>query len=263
MSRLTGLHAILAALEGGGRSFDKIVLLRGRKDARVEAIVSLARSRRVQVRWVDRPTLDRLAAGERHQGGVALVSEVAYAEESEVLVAAGARPFLLVLDGIEDARNLGAVVRTAAAAGVHGIFLPERSTVGASDVAARAAAGAMDRVPLVRTGNVAALLTRLQERGIWVVGIDAEGETLWGGFDLTLPVALVVGSEGTGLRRLVRERCEVLLGVPMPGGGGSLNLSVAAAIAMYEVVRCRGASGSPGPPQGASGKTLAKIQPLC
>jgi 23S rRNA (guanosine2251-2'-O)-methyltransferase len=263
MSRLTGLHAILAALEGGGRTFDRIVLLRGRRDARVEAIVSLARSRKVQVRWVDRPTLDRLAAGERHQGGVALVSEVAYAEEADVLAAAGARPFLLVLDGIEDPRNLGAVVRTAAAAGVHGVFLPERSTVGASDVAARAAAGAMERVRLVRTGNVAALLRRLRERGIWVVGIDAGGESLWRGFDLTLPVALVVGSEGTGLRRLVREHCEVLLGVPMPGGGGSLNLSVAAAIAMYEVVRRRGHASPPDHPPGGRGKTLAKIQPLC
>jgi 23S rRNA (guanosine2251-2'-O)-methyltransferase len=263
VSRLTGLHAILAALEAGGRTFDRIVLLRGRRDTRVEAIVSLARARRVQVRWVDRATLDRLAAGEKHQGGVALVSEVAYAEESDVLTSAGARPFLLVLDGIEDPRNLGAVVRTAAAAGVHGVFLPERSTVGASDAAARAAAGAMDRVRLVRTGNVAALLTRLQERGIWVVGIDAEGGTLWGGFDLTLPVALVVGSEGSGLRRLVRERCEVLLGVPMPGGGGSLNLSVAAAVAMYEVVRCRQPNGPPGRGGGAAGKTLAKTQPLC
>lgn len=263
MSRLTGLHAILAALEAGGRSFDRIVLLRGRRDARVEAILTLARTRRVQVRWVDRATLDRLAEGERHQGGVALVSEVAYAEESEVLADAGPRPFLLVLDGIEDPRNLGAVVRTAAAAGVQGVFLPERSAVGASAAAARAAAGAMDRVRLVRTGNVAALLTRLQERGIWVVGIDAGGEPIWGGFDLTLPVALVVGSEGSGLRRLVRDRCEVLLGIPMPGGGESLNLSVAAAVAMFEVVRRRGESGPVGRPAGPSGKMLAKTQPLC
>lgn len=261
MDRLLGIHAVLAALEQGRREVERLVVLRGRRDARLERLLALARERRVPVRFEDRRVLDRLAEGEPHQGVVAHVAAVPYAEEGGVLEAAGPRPFLLVLDGIEDPRNLGAVVRTAAAAGVHGVFLPDRATVGASPAAARAAAGAMERVPLVRIGNVAAFLTRLRERGIWVVGLDPDGRALWGGFDLTLPVALVVGSEGRGLRRLVRERCEVVLSIPMPGGGGSLNLSVAAALALFEVVRCRREAepmGSGGEPGGRAEKVLPR-----
>jgi 23S rRNA (guanosine2251-2'-O)-methyltransferase len=174
-----------------------------------------------------------------HQGAVALVGALRYASEEQVLEGAGDRPFLLVLDQIQDPQNLGALVRSAAAAGVHGVFLTDRGAAAPTASAHRAAAGAMDRVRLARASNVASLLERLKERGIWTVGLDPAGEPLWGGFDLTLPLALVVGAEGKGLRRLVRERCEVVLGIPMPGGGGSLNVSSATAVALFEVVRRR------------------------
>jgi 23S rRNA (guanosine2251-2'-O)-methyltransferase len=246
---------VLAALEAGTRELERIVVQRGRRDRRVGQILTIARERRVPVRLEEREVLDRLADGAVHQGVVAVAGELRHFTEEEVLDRAGEAAFLLVLDRIEDPRNLGAVVRTAAAAGVDGIFLPERGSSGATPAVHRAAAGAMERVPLVRTRNVSALLARLAKRGIWTVGIDPEGEPLWGGFDLAVPLALVIGSEGKGLRRLVRARCDVLLGIPMPGGGGSLNLSVAAGLALFEVVRRRSERGAtsaagPGEPKG-------------
>ena len=246
VDRLLGIHAVLEALRSGARPFERIAVLRGRRDGRIQELLEAARGRGVPVRFEDRRALDRLAAGGVHQGVVAVAGSLRYASEDEILGRAGDRAFLLVLDRVQDPRNLGAVVRSAAAAGVHGVFVASRGAVAPTASAHRAAAGAMDRIPLARAGNIATLLKRLKERGIWTVGLDPAGDGLWGGFDLALPLALVVGGEGSGLRRLVRDRCEVVLSIPMPGGGGSLNLSAAAAVALFEVVRRRrGAGRSP------------------
>jgi 23S rRNA (guanosine2251-2'-O)-methyltransferase len=144
-----------------------------------------------------------------------------------------------VLDGVEDPHNLGAVVRSAAAAGASAVFLPEHRSAGLTPASVKASAGAALRIPVVRTGNLAAFLRRLKEKGIWVVGLDPSGEPLWTGFDLKQPVALVLGGEEKGLRRLTREHCDALLALPLVGGVESLNVSVAAGIALYEVVRQR------------------------
>ena len=239
VNSLVGIRAVLEALEGGRRRFERILIQSGRRDRRMRELQDLARRQGVPVRVEPREALDRLSEGQLHQGVVALAGGVEYSSEEEILTAAGERPFLVVLDQVQDPRNLGAVARAAAGAGAHGILLSDRGTASPTAAAHRAAAGALDRVPLARVGNIPALLDRLAARGIWVIGLDPEGQSLWGGFDLTLPLALVVGSEGKGLRRLVRERCELLLGIPMPGGGGSLNLATAAAVALFEVVRAR------------------------
>ncbi len=239
MSAVVGIHPVLAALKAGSRRVERILMQEGRRGPALAEVLEQARKRGVPVRFQPRPALDRASGGEVHQGVVALAGPFAYAGEAEVLEVAGKNAFLVVLDRIEDPRNLGAVVRTAAAAGVHAVFLPDRGCTGLTPTALKAAAGGAERVPIVQVGNVSALLDRLRKRDIWVVGLDSEGANLWGGFDWNLPVAVVVGGEGKGLRRLVKERCDALVGLPMPGGGGSLNLSVATAVALYEVVRCR------------------------
>ena len=246
---VVGVHAVQEALGSGGASVREILVQEGRRSPRVAAILERARGLQIPVRRSPRPALDRLAGGAVHQGVIALAGASRLSTEEEILQSAGDPAFLLVLDRVEDPRNLGAVVRSAAAAGVHGIFLPGRGSAGLGPAAYKAAAGALERVPLARSGNVPSLLTRLRKRGICCLGLDSEGDSLWGGFDLGLPLALVIGGEGRGLRRLVRERCDLLLGIPMPGGGGALNLSVAAALALFEVVRCRG-GGAPGRARG-------------
>ncbi len=145
----------------------------------------------------------------------------------------------MVLDGVEDPRNLGAVIRAAAAAGADGLFLPSHGAAGLTAACAKASAGAVERLPIARVGNVVSFLKTLKERGIWVAGLDPQGGTPWTGFDLTLPVALVVGGEGRGLRRLARETCDVLLSIPLRSEVESLNLAVAAGVALFEAVRQR------------------------
>jgi len=240
---IVGIHSVLEALQAGNRGVDRILVQRGRGGPALERVLEAARKRGVPVRLQPRQALDRACGGQTHQGVVALAQPLPLAKEEQVLATAGQRALLLVVDRVEDPRNLGAVVRTAAAAGVHGVFFPHRGSTGLTAAAIKAAAGGMERVPLVQVGNVPSLLSRLKKNGIWVVGLAPEGPELWGGFDWCLPVALVVGGEGKGLRPLARARCDALVGVPMPGGGGSLNLSVAAALAIYEVLRCRRASG--------------------
>jgi 23S rRNA (guanosine2251-2'-O)-methyltransferase len=236
---IVGVHPVLEALQAGNRAVSSILVQRGRGGAVLDRIREAAQRRGIPVRLQPRQALDRASGGQSHQGVVALAEPLALAKEEQVLATAGDGALLLVLDRVEDPRNLGAVVRTAAAAGVQGVFFPNRGSTGLTPAAVKAAAGGVERVPLVQVGNVPSLLSRLRKRHIWVVGLDPEGPDLWGGFDWTLPLALVVGGEGKGLRRLARQRCDALVGVPMPGGGGSLNLSVAAALAIYEVLRCR------------------------
>ncbi len=183
--------------------------------------------------------LDRLADGASHQGVVAFLAGSDYVDAGELLGSGGTPALFVVLDGVEDPRNLGAVIRTAAAAGADGLFLPERGAVGLTPVAVKASSGTAERLRVARVTNIVGLLKSMQEKGFWVVGLDSSGSDDWTSFDLTVPLALVLGGEGRGLRRLARETCDVVLRIPLAAGVESLNLSVAAGVGLFEVVRQR------------------------
>lgn len=245
-SHLYGVSPVLEALRAGHRRIERITIAEGAGGARFAELFELAREFRVPVRRAPRAELQRmLAAGANHQGVVAQVAAVAYAEADGLLDALTARvgtvepPLALVLDGVEDPRNLGAIIRTAECAGVHGLFVPERRAVGLTETVAKASAGALEYLPVARATNIARLVEEFKERGIWTIGTDAEANIAYTDWDWTQPCALLFGGEGAGLRRLVRERCDALVGIPLRGRISSLNVSVAAAVVLYEAVRQR------------------------
>ncbi len=248
-----GYHAVLEALQARRRTVTRLLVSSERHDARLRTLQEAARRAGVPVLRQPARALDRLAEGVAHQGCLALVAEAAYADPSEVLDAAEAPALLVVLDGVEDPRNLGAVIRSAAAAGAGGLFLPEHRATGLTAACLKAAAGAAERLPIARVGNIVVFLKDLKKKGIWTVGLDPSGTSPWTGFDLTMPVALVLGGEGKGLRRLARETCDIVLSIPLRPGVESLNLSVAAGIALFEAVRQRTAAGQGSPPGGGLG----------
>ena len=215
----------------------------------LQEIVEEARRRRVPVQTVDPRRLDTLSQGIPHQGVAALGAIQTLVELGALLERArdrGEAPFLMVLDGIEDPQNLGAVIRTAEAAGAHGVVIPRRRAAGLSPAVARAAAGATAYLPVAGVTNLVAALERLKQDGVWVIGADADASERYDGGALAPPVALVLGSEGRGLHRLVRERCDRLVRIPLWGRVGSLNVSVAAALLLYETARRRDARTEPG-----------------
>ena len=239
-----GLHAVQEALSARPGNVRRVVAAAGRDDERLRRVIETARREGVPVDRQPPREIDRLAGRDAsHQGVVALLSETDDQDPDAVLQGARAPALFVVLDGVEDPRNLGAVVRSAAAAGADGLFLPEHRAAPLSAASLKASAGTALRFPVARVGNVVAFLKRLKERGIWVVGLDVKGDPLWSGFDLTLPVALVVGAEGKGLRRLAREHCDVLLSIPVRPEVPSLNLAVAAGVALFETVRQRRSKG--------------------
>jgi len=240
---LFGVHPVMETLRSGRRRVEQIHVVVGRQDRRVREILSLASKKKVPVQRVPREALDRLAGGGVHQGVVARVSGSGPVSVEEILASAGSRPFFLILDQVEDPRNLGAILRSAAAARVDGVFLPSHGSAGITPAVAKSSAGQADRVRLAVAGNLVTLMEKLKERGIWVVGLDQEARTPWTEFDYSLPLALVLGGEGKGIRRLVREHCDVLVSIPLAHGVDSLNVSVAAGIAVFEVVRQRGGRG--------------------
>jgi 23S rRNA (guanosine2251-2'-O)-methyltransferase len=252
MQLICGINPVLEALGARERHFDRLLVVKGLRNRRVSEALARASHLGIPLRFEAREMLDRMAGGVPHQGLIAVVSAKPLMSLDEVLDHARPPALLVVLDGVEDPRNLGAIVRTAEAAGADGVVLPERHSAGLSETVARASAGALEHVKVAQIGNVAQALERLKERGVWVVGFDASGGERWDAVDLKRPVALVLGGEGRGIRRLVRERCDHLVSLPLFGHVGSLNVSVAAGIALYEVVRQRGAVPSqvrPIPPQ--------------
>ena len=205
----------------------------------ISRIVALAKERKVPVKRVDARKLDHLAGGLNHQGVVALAAAFAYSTLDDLLNAAGEEPpFLVLADSIEDPHNLGAIIRTAEAAGAHGLVIPKRGGVGLTPIVGRTSAGAVEHLPVARVPNLVAAIKELKERGVWVYCADMGG-TRWDRADLSGPLALVVGSEGFGVSRLVRETCDGVLSLPMRGRINSLNASVAAGILLYEAVRQR------------------------
>jgi len=234
-----GVHPVLEALKSARRSVIRVVISESRADARMRQVVDAARRSGVPVQRQPRGALDRMTDGEAHQGVVAFLAGGDYADAGDLLNSAGSSALFVVLDGVEDPRNLGAVIRTAAAAGADGLFLPERGAVGLTAVVVKASAGTVERLPVARVTNIVGLLKSMKEKGIWVVGLDSSGSEAWTSFDLTIPVALVLGGEGRGLRRLARETCDVVLRIPLAPGVESLNLSVAAGVGLFEAVRQR------------------------
>jgi 23S rRNA (guanosine2251-2'-O)-methyltransferase len=241
---MTGPHAVLEALRAGRRTASRLILAREERGGIIDEILSLARARRVPVEVRPRPELDRQVRGATHQGVLLEVGPFPYADP-EALVARlleGTEPgFLLVLDGIQDPQNLGAIVRSAEAAGVHGCILPRDRAAGVGPAAVRASAGATEHVPIGRVTNLASFLEFLRSHGFWVVGTDAvQGRELFSA-DLRGRLALVIGGEERGLRPLTRSRCDMMVRIPARGRVGSLNASAAAAVCLFEIARQRGA----------------------
>lgn len=243
---LLGPRAVREALRAGTRQVEKIFLARDLKGAVAREILGLARQAGVPVKTLDRRALGALVPGETHQGVVAAVAAVRYRDLADLLE--GARrsrqtPLLVVLDAVVDPRNVGALARTAEAAGAHGLVLLRHHAAGVTPAAAKAAAGAFEYLPVARVGNLDQALTSLKEAGLWVVGADPAGPVACHAADLTGPLALVVGGEGKGLRALTRQRCDVLVRIPTVGHLDTLNASVAGGILLYEILRQRAAAG--------------------
>ncbi len=240
MNLICGINPVLEALAAGTRHFDRLLVVKGLRNPRVAEAISRAAQRGVPLRFEARETLDRMASGVAHQGVVAVVSAKPTIDLETLLQHARQPALVMALDGVEDPRNLGAILRSVEAAGGDGVLLPDRHSVGLTETVARASAGALEHVKVARIGNLAQAIETLKERGLWVIGFDATGSERWDRIDYKRPVALVLGGEGRGLRRLVRERCDQVASIPLFGHLGSLNVGVAAGIALYEVVRQRG-----------------------
>ena len=239
---LAGRHAIVEAIKAG-RGINRILLADGLHGGAVHELRDLAREHGITVDTVGRAKLDAAVPdGVRHQGALAYVAPVAYVAVEEIIAAArekGEEPLLLLLDGIEDPQNLGALLRTADAAGVHGILLPRRHSVPLTETVARVSAGALEYVPVARIGNIAQTMRALKEQGFWIAGADMSGEETYDRANLTGALVLVIGSEGRGMSRLTRDLCDFTVRLPMCGRINSLNASVAGAILMYEALRQR------------------------
>ena len=242
MDRFTGIHAVREALEAGS-AFDRIVIAKGRQDSRVEDIVRLARERGIAVRFEDRAQLDRLANSRDHQGVVAIAAARAASTLQDILDHAnrskGQQGLVVLLDGVEDPHNLGAIIRTALAAGAHGVVIPERRAAGLTDTVARASAGALAHLPIAKVTNLARSMEELKEAGYWLVGLDEGGEKTYTEVDYTTPTGIVMGGEGQGLHDLTRKRCDFVVSLPTTGPVKSLNVSVATGVVLFEALRQR------------------------
>lgn len=236
---IAGKNPVLEALRAG-REINKLWIAEGVKKTGVQELMDLAKEQGVLVQFVPKQKVDKLA--ENHQGIVASVAAYDYAELDDLFNAAKAKnedPFFLILDELEDPHNLGSIMRTADAIGAHGIIIPKRRAVGLTAVVAKASTGAIEHVPVVRVTNLAQTVDELKDRGVWIAGTDAKGSADYRKMDATLPLALIIGSEGKGMSRLLKDKCDFLYHLPMVGHVTSLNASVAAALLMYEVYRKR------------------------
>jgi 23S rRNA (guanosine2251-2'-O)-methyltransferase len=241
MNWMTGFHAVEEALNAG-RALDRIVIARGRHGDRIESVVQLAKSRGVPVRFEDRAQIDRLAGTREHQGIAALAAAKPTVELEDLLADKTERGLLVLLDGVEDPHNLGAIVRTSLAAGAKGVIVPERRAAGLTDTVERASAGALAHLPVARVKNLVRAMEEMKEAGYWLVGLDERAEKSYTNVDLTGSIGIVLGREGEGLHELTRKRCDFLVSLPTIGPVRSLNVSVAAGVMLFEAVRQRSKS---------------------
>ena len=236
---ITGRNAVLEALKSD-REIEKLIVAKGAEGS-IRKITGMAKDKKIPIQYREKAALDRIAGRNSHQGVIAQVSEYTYCTLDDILRRAeerGEDPFIMILDGLEDPHNLGAVMRTAECCGAHGIVIPKRRSAGITETVAKASAGAVEYMLCARVSNIGQAIDQLKERGMWVAACDMGGKACTEQ-DLTGSLAVVIGSEGTGISRLVREKCDFVVSIPMKGKITSLNASNAAAILMYEVVRQR------------------------
>ncbi len=239
-NQVEGRNAILEVLKSG-RDVEKIVVAKGNVEGTIRRIIAMAKERGIVVQQTDRNRLDEMSQTKNHQGIIGFVSAHQYVEVEEILERArqkGEDPFVLLLDGLTDPHNLGAILRTADAAGVHGVIIPKRNAVGLTATVAKTSAGAIEYVPVAKVVNLVSTMEQLKKEGLWIACADMDGKEHFDS-DMKGPLALVIGSEGEGVGRLVKENCDFTVSIPMKGEISSLNASVAAALLMYEVVRQR------------------------
>lgn len=240
MNVIFGINAVTEALKAHGRAFEWVGLAKDRHDLRLQKLIQQCRHSGVPVRFLPRVELDRMAATASHQGVVAVTSSKQYADLDDVLAAKrGDYSLVIVLDGVEDPHNLGAILRTADAAGADGVVIPERRAVGVTGTVAKASAGASEHLPIAKVTNIARTLDDLKTKELWIVGLNERGTQSYDSLDYKMNCALVFGAEGKGLHDLVAKKCDFLVSIPMLGKVPSLNVSVAAGIVLYEVVRQR------------------------
>jgi 23S rRNA (guanosine2251-2'-O)-methyltransferase len=237
---IIGRNPVLEALRSE-REINKILIAEGSQKGQMQQIIGLAKERQVLLQFVPKKKIDQMSDG-NHQGVIAQVAAYAYAELDDLFQLAEKRdeaPFFLLLDEIEDPHNLGSIMRTADAAGAHGIIIPKRRAVGLTATVAKLSTGAIEYIPVVRVTNMARTIDEIKERGVWIVGTDASGTDDYRSMDGVMPIGLVIGSEGKGMGRLIKDKCDFLISLPMAGKVTSLNASVAAGLLMYEVYRKR------------------------
>jgi 23S rRNA (guanosine2251-2'-O)-methyltransferase len=238
---IAGKHSVLEALRSG-RTINKIWIAENAQKQLTQPIVAEAKQHGVIIQFADKRKLDQMVEDVQHQGVVAQVAAYDYVSIEDILAHAQSRneePFILILDEIEDPHNLGSIIRTADCTGVHGVIIPKRRSVGLTAAVSKTSAGAVEYVRVARVTNLAQTIEQLKERGVWVAGADAAAEQPIYKTNLNMPLALVIGNEGKGMGRLIKEKCDFLLKLPMFGHVNSLNASVAASVFMYEVVRQR------------------------
>ena len=238
---IEGRNAVLEALRSG-KPMDKLYVLDGCQDGPIRTIVREAKKHDVILQFVTKERLNKLSETGKHQGVIAHAAAYEYAQVEDMLELAKSRgedPFIFLLDNIEDPHNLGAIIRTANLAGAHGVIIPKRRSVSITETVAKTSAGAVEYMPCARVTNMARTIEQLQEAGLWIAACDMDGDTLTEA-DLKGPIGIVIGSEGFGVSRLVREKCDFIVSIPMRGRITSLNASNAASILMYEIVRQRG-----------------------
>ena len=237
---IEGRNAVLEAFRSG-KTIDKLFVLDGCQDGPVKSIIREAKKTDTIINFVDKERLDRLAGTGHHQGVVAQAAAYEYAEVEDILKAAkdkGEAPFIFILDEIEDPHNLGAIIRTANQAGAHGVIIPKRRAVGLTATVAKTSAGALNYTPVAKVTNISKTIEDLKKQGMWFVCADMDGTTMYD-LNLTGPIGLVIGNEGSGVGRLVKEKCDFVASIPMKGDIDSLNASVAAGVLAYEIVRQR------------------------
>ena len=239
MNMLEGRNSVLEALRSD-RTINKILISKGDKEGSIKQIIALAREKGVVVQETDRISLDKLSTTRAHQGVIAFVAAKDYVEVDDILDIAkskGEDPFVILLDGITDPQNFGSILRTANAVGAHGVVIPKRRAIGLTAAVSKASAGAIEYVPVARVTNLSQTIEYLKEQNLWIVGTDQSGEKSFYESDLKGPIALVIGSEGEGMSRLVSEKCDFIVNIPMKGEISSLNAAVAGAIVMYEILK--------------------------
>ena len=242
MAILYGIHAVEQAL-AAGRPLERLLVARGRGGRRVQEALTAARAANVPVRFVSRAELDRLTGTPQHQGLAALAGAKRYADLEELIVQAPSPALFLLLDGVEDPRNLGAILRTAYCAGVDAVILPERRAAGITPAVEKVSAGASEHIPVARVTNLGRALERLKEAGCWLVGLDERAPQPFTEADFTGPLGVVLGGEGKGLHEHVREKCDFVVSIPTFGAIKTLNVAVATGVVLYEAMRQRQAKG--------------------